>query len=1011
MFRSRPATGSLGVRPAILAALVSGAFLSSPILTSVSAQEKAPLADPLPSLERRAPWTTSRITGSPETPMPYVTRRVFPKLKFVNLVDLCNAPGTERLFVLEQGGAVYSFTPNAELEKADPLLDLRKRVPDFNAAYGMTFHPGFVTNRYFYVCYVLKDGLPEGSRVSRFKMTKLDPPEVDPASETVLITWLSGGHNGGALQFGLDGHLYISTGDGTGPNPPDILMTGQDNSDLLSSVLRIDVDHPDAGKPYRVPLDNPFVHTPGCRPEIWCYGFRNPWKMSIDKKTGALWVGDVGWELWELVYRVEKGGNYGWSIVEGRQPVHPTGKRGPTPILPPTVEHPHSEAASITGGIVYHGKRLKELAGAYVYGDWQTGKMWALWHNGPKVTRLEEIARTGIQIVVFAEDNASELYAADYASGSIHQLEPNPERGAPAKFPQRLSETGLFASVKDHRLAPGVVGYSINAELWTDSATTERFIAFPGTNNIQVTSNGWAWPKDTVLAKTFSLELERGKPASRHRLETQVLHLDGAWRAYTYTWNDEQTDATLVDAAGAERAFEVIDRDAPGGRRKQTWRYYSRTECLRCHNSWDGYVLAFNREQLNKDHCYESANRTNRSHAKPGIIGNQLQALARVGVFSQPIGDKSSPRFPNPRDASADLNERARAWLHINCAHCHRNGAGGSVVSEMPYGMPLENAKLVGQTPSQGAFGMVGAHVITAGDPYRSVLYYRISTESGGHMPRLGSSFVDVEGAQVIHDWIKQLPLSLAAKQKDDPAATKLAAENETALRQLASATSSGPAAPAELVDRLLASTSGALALLHEVSQHAFSEPLRTEIIEKAATHASVQVRDLFERFLPDEKRPKKLGATFNVAEILSLTGDAANGKKIFFQDGGAQCYTCHRADGEGRDFGPDLSHVATKFDRAQLLDNILNPSKLIDPAFVSYTVETKDEQSYSGLLVKQTDDEILLKDATAQEIHLAKTKVKTLQPQQLSAMPEGLLQTMTAPAVADLLEFLSTLR
>src|SRR6185312_14204403 len=122
------------------------------------------------------------------------------------------------------------------------------------------------------------------------------------------------------------------------------------------------------------------------RPEVWAYGFRNPWRMSFDQHTGALWVGDVGWELWEMIDRVERGGNYGWSIVEGHQPVLADAKRGPTPILPPVVEHPHSEAASITGGYVYRGSRLKELIGVYIYGDYQSGRVWGLRWDGKRVT-------------------------------------------------------------------------------------------------------------------------------------------------------------------------------------------------------------------------------------------------------------------------------------------------------------------------------------------------------------------------------------------------------------------------------------------------------------------------------------------------------------------------------------------------------------------------------------------------------------------------------------------------
>ena len=252
-------------------------------------------------------------------------------------------------------------------------FDVGKLHSDVSALYGLVFHPQFAENRYVYLCYVRKNDLPDGSVVSRFTVSRTDPPVIDPKSEQVILTFWSGGHNGGCLVFGKDGYLYISTGDGAGPSPPDTKMTGQDCSDLLSSILRIDVDHHEPGKSYSIPADNPFLSISGVRPEIWAFGFRNPWKMSIDRATGELWVGDVGWELWELVDKVERGGNYGWSVVEGPQPVHVEARRGPAPISPTTKVHPHSEAASITGGYVYRGPSLPELSGAYIYGDYQTG--------------------------------------------------------------------------------------------------------------------------------------------------------------------------------------------------------------------------------------------------------------------------------------------------------------------------------------------------------------------------------------------------------------------------------------------------------------------------------------------------------------------------------------------------------------------------------------------------------------------------------------------------------------
>ncbi|MBT6154741.1 MAG: hypothetical protein HOH82_08665, partial [Planctomycetaceae bacterium] len=562
-------------------------------------------------IKKRIPWTTSRMTGSLEPPHPYKIERAFPKLQFTNPVTMTTAPGSDRLFVVELDGKVFSFLGDGSAEKPDLFLDLKELSKDARRIYGMTFHPDFVANRFVYVCYIGKEGDADGTRVSRFEVSKADPPVVDLATETTVIEWYAGGHNGGCLKFGpRDGYLYISTGDGSSPSPPDSRSTGQDNGDLLASILRIDVDHADANKAYSVPADNPFVETAGSRPEIWAYGFRNPWRMSFDAETGWLWLGDVGWEMWEMIHRIERGGNYGWSVLEGPQSVRAEVTPGPTPILPPVASHSHIESRSITGGAVYRGKRLKELRGAYIYGDYVTGKIWGLRYDGKKLTWQQELVDSSLAVITFGEDQSGELYVLDYAGG-IYRLTANDAAKANSEFPQKLSETGLFASVKDHKPAAGVIPYSVNAAPWADGATAERLIAVPGSPKLELWAESnaqkgnlrgnWKYPTDTVFAKTLSLQTETGNPESSRRIETQILHYDvDTWRAYTYIWNDDQTDAVLAPAAGVDKTLVIRNPSAPNQRRQQTWHVAGRTECIVCHTTRGGSVYGFVPPQLNK---------------------------------------------------------------------------------------------------------------------------------------------------------------------------------------------------------------------------------------------------------------------------------------------------------------------------------------------------------------------------------------------------------------------------
>ena len=950
----------------------------------------------------RKPWTTSKVVGSPDPPPPYKAVRVFPEVKFNHPLLIARAPGMDRLFVGEQEGVLYSVANKPDAKK-ELVLDLRKEIKTIGQTkgatgigelYGLAFHPKFEENRHCYVCYTLARDpkvpkLPDGTRVSRFNVTKTDPPRIDPATEEFVITWQGGGHNGGDLHFGpKDGMLYISTGDGAGPNPPDALNTGQDCSDLLSCVLRIDVDvkgEPGGASPrsnYRVPKDNPFVGLKDVRPEIWAFGFRNPWRMSFDRQTGDLWVGDVGWELWEMVHKVQKGGNYGWSIVEGRQPVKTDQKPGPTPILPPTIELSHTISMSVTGGYVYRGKKFPELVGTYIFGDWETRRLWAARFDGDRVKEMPELIKPTFRVVAFGEDHAGELYFLDHDGGMMYALERSDPGAKNANFPTKLSDTGVYASLQDRKAAEGVVPFSPNAKQWQDGTTAEWFIALPGESSVTLYDKprqlpqfvDWHsfrahFPKDAVLVKTISMNvLTGGKPVKR-RLETQLLHFDGQdWYGYTYAWRDDQTDADLVPADGAEKVFDVPAAYLPSGKREQVWTFHSRVQCISCHSSWSDFALAFSPAQLNGP---------GQTKGSP----NQLVRFTQEGIIRRATtDDKPLPPFDeasaakevaavNPYMGDHPLEQRARSYLHANCAHCHKFGGGGSSSLEMDVTKSLKETLLVDARPKLGDFGIADARIVAPGDPYRSVLYYRLAKFGRGRMPHLGSEWPDVRGLRLMEEWIESL---------GDPTSPLPKESGKTDLSSIRGALIALPRTPAE------------------------------RLFPDAVKLPPGPVRDLFEGYLPPDPKGRKIGSNPRPAALLALSGDAKRGEVLFFAEA-MQCAKCHKVSDKGTAVGPDLTAIGKTRTRAELLESLLQPSVKVEPKYAAYFVKTADGRSFTGLVLKRDDKQLVLRDAENKEVVLEAANVESVQPSRLSLMPDGLLAGLTAPEAADLLEYLAS--
>ena len=739
------------------------AFLIAVCLVDVISNVHA--ADKPVGLKQRTPWTTSKVVGTPDPPRPYRLEVAFPKQKFNEPLAVALAPGLkDKLFIAERGGKIWAMSRDPKSEARELVLDIGHTV------YGLTFHPQFEQNGFLFVTHVADaaNPSPEGSKLSRYQVTSRAPLKADPASEKTILIWPSGGHNGGCIKFGPDGFLYLVTGDGSGI--ADSLETGQKLEDLLGALLRLDVDHPEGGKAYGIPKDNPFISTPGARPENYAYGLRQLWKFSFDKKTGDLWGGEVGQDLWDMIYRIEKGGNYGWSRMEGTHPFRPERPAGPTPVLKPIIEHNHNDFRSITGGFIYHGQRLKELQGCYHYADYDTGRVWAFRYADGKVTEHRELADTVLRLVEWGEDQDGELLLVDFTGGQLYQLQPSPPVTTDLpKFPRKLSETGLFASTKDHTPAAGVIPYSVNTELWSDGAIKDRFLAIPGNSQIGFDDliypqpapgapHGWRFPDNTVLVKTFSLETEPGNPKSRRRLETRLLHFeqtpgtveygDQVWKGYTYVWNDDQTDALLLASGGLDQQFTILDKTAPGGKRQQTWHYPSRAECSLCHTQAAKFVLGVNTLQMNRDHDYA------------GVTANQLRTFEHLGLFDKPLPKppEELEKLPQATDASAPLADRARAYLHANCAHCHRKWGGGNAEFRLLFTLANDETGTVNVKPGQGGFELKDPRLLVPGDPSRSMIFHRMTRLGQGRMPHVASTVVHAEAVKLIEDWIKSLP-------------------------------------------------------------------------------------------------------------------------------------------------------------------------------------------------------------------------------------------------------------
>ncbi|MDH3590290.1 MAG: PQQ-dependent sugar dehydrogenase [Planctomycetota bacterium] len=642
--------------------------------------------------------------------------------------------GTNRLFVATQGGDIYVFPNRGDVTGADRRLFLSisvSRATNEEGLLGLAFDPDYANNRRFYVYYSLAN--PRRSRVARYEADPTDQ-NVALTAETTLLEFDQpfGNHNGGCLQFGPDDKLYITSGDGGSGGDPQ--NNAQNLGNLLGKVLRINTDGSQ-------PTDNPFFTQQG-EPEsyIWAYGLRNPWRMSFDRGTGRLWLGDVGQGAFEEIDVIVRGGNYGWRLFEGDAIFDNPQGLPASMFIGPVTAYGRGLGQSVTGGVVYRGALLPTLQGVYVYGDFASGRLWGLVYdaNTGNVVSNEELLRMG-SIASFGEDQAGEVYVCSF-DGNIYRFEET--GGGGGEVPATLSASGLFTNLNSLTPAPGVIEYEINAPFWSDGALKRRWIAVPGTLQIGFSATGpWTFPTGTVIVKHFEIELPNG---AMRRLETRVLvNAEQGWQGYTYRWNAQGTDANLLDDAETE-TITVADGQ---GTATFDWYYPSRTDCFRCHTQAAGLVLGVRTEQLNRDFDY------------PALTDNQLRAFNHIDLFAVDIGGTAQyGAMADPADTTAPVAARARAYLATNCAPCHVENGPTSVNIDFRHTLALNQTNTVDVAPTTGLSQIPGSLRIDTGSPQTSVVTELIRRLNAGAMPPLGRNRVDDAGATLVELWIAAGP-------------------------------------------------------------------------------------------------------------------------------------------------------------------------------------------------------------------------------------------------------------
>lgn len=676
--------------------------------------------------------------------------RAYPDLApFEEPIALIRRPGdAARWYVGEKTGHIRWFVNSPGVTTSTEALDISSQVVDNEVGdergfLGMAFHPDFAQNGRIYVNYITRN--PERSRISAF--TSDDGGNTfNPASEQILleVNQPASNHNGGNLAFGPDGYLYSGFGDGGGAD--DFYENGQRMTTVLGKFIRIDVDSRTGNAQYGIPADNPFKNNPVCNvtdtsrtttcPEIWTIGMRNPWRFTFDRETGELWAGDVMQDRYEEINLIVRGENYGWPIRQGSH-CFPTGTAScqTAGLTDPVAELDRNEGgSSIVAGYVYRGTQAPGMRGRLIFTDAGSGVIGSV-HRDTQGNYVRELLNTNadytVAYVSFGEAADGEMYVVSLTGGTIHKLNFSVSGGGDT-VPSSLVETGCVDPAQPTQPSSGLIPYAPVAPFWSDGALKDRWIGLPGGTQISVRADGdWDFPAGTVLVKSFRLDDQL--------VETRLLmrHPDGIWGGYTYEWNSAQTDATLV-TGGKSKSIGT-----------QTWIYPNESQCFQCHTQAARNSLGLETRQQNSSITYPQTGRT----------ANQLTTLDSIGVLSPPVAADPAtlPRYYDPyASAGSTLTQRARSYLHTNCAQCHRPGGPTPVDIDFRYSTALSATRACDVVP-QDPLGIPDARIIAPGNADASVLVARMNRRDSDAMPPLSSTVIDAAGVALMTQWINSL--------------------------------------------------------------------------------------------------------------------------------------------------------------------------------------------------------------------------------------------------------------